>query len=74
VQYIVYVVKSTMVLYLVFDAWFLQVEAGVDEVLFNLIILGSLVNSDGFVWQVKRGQYYIVECMPLISEVNYYFS
>jgi len=62
-----------MVLYLVFDALFLQVEAGVDEVLFNLIILGSLVNSDGIVWQIKRGQYYIVECMPFTSEVNSWF-
>jgi len=48
-----------------------QVEFGVDELLFNLIILQSLVNSDGVVWQAKKSQYYVIECMPFIKQVKY---
>ena len=41
-----------------------EVEHGVDNFLFNLIILGSIVNSEGSVWQAQHTQYYIIECMP----------
>ena len=42
-----------------------------DELLFNLIILKSIVNSDGLVWQTQPTQYYIVECMPLLRKVKH---
>ncbi|XP_067936891.1 E3 ubiquitin-protein ligase rnf213-alpha-like [Watersipora subatra] len=45
-----------------------EVESGVDELLFNLIILRSLVNSEGVVWQAQPTQYYIIECMPFTKE------
>ncbi|XP_067936885.1 E3 ubiquitin-protein ligase rnf213-alpha-like [Watersipora subatra] len=45
-----------------------EVESGVDELLFNLIILRSLVNSEGVVWQAQPTQYYIIECMPCINK------
>ncbi|XP_067936897.1 E3 ubiquitin-protein ligase rnf213-alpha-like [Watersipora subatra] len=45
-----------------------EVESGVDELLFNLIILRSLVNSEGVVWQAQPTQYYIIESMPLIRK------
>ncbi|XP_067940322.1 E3 ubiquitin-protein ligase rnf213-alpha-like [Watersipora subatra] len=45
-----------------------EVEHGVDELLFNLVILRSIVNSEGVVWQVKQEQYYIIECMPFTAE------
>ena len=44
--------------------------SGVDEFLFNLVILGSVVNSDGVVWQSRGSQYYVIECMPLILSVS----
>ena len=44
--------------------------SGVDEFLFNLVILGSVVNSDGVVWQFRGSQYYVIECMPLILSVS----
>ena len=47
-----------------------QVMSGVDEFLFNLVILGSLVNSDGVVWQSRGSQYYAIECMPLTLQVS----
>ena len=46
-----------------------EVETGADELLFNLIILGSIVNSEGVVWQAQRSQYYIIECMPYTRKV-----
>ena len=45
-------------------------ESGVDELLFNLIILRSIVNSEGLVWQAQPTQYYIIECMPRMRKVN----
>ncbi|XP_067936886.1 E3 ubiquitin-protein ligase rnf213-alpha-like [Watersipora subatra] len=45
-----------------------EVKSGVDELLFNLIILKSLVNSEGVVWQAQPTQYYIIECMPYTKE------
>ena len=44
--------------------------SGVDEFLFNLVILGSVVNSDGLVWQFRGSQYYVIECMPLMLSVS----
>lgn len=47
-----------------------QVESGVDELIFNLIILGSIVDSDGKVWQARNTQYYVIESMPFKSQVS----
>ena len=46
-----------------------EVESGVDEMLFNLVVLRSLVNSEGVVWQSQQSQYYIIECMPYTKVV-----
>ena len=37
--------------------------------LFNLVVLRSLVNSEGVVWQSQQSQYYIIECMPYTKVV-----
>jgi len=42
------------------------VEEGVDEFLFNLLILRSIQHSDGTVWQTQYNHYYIIECMPRV--------
>lgn len=47
-----------------------EVETGADELLFNLIILRSIVNSEGVVWQSQSTQYYIIECMPYTKKVG----
>ena len=47
-----------------------EVETGVDEMLFNLVVLRSLVNSEGVVWQSQQTQYYIIECMPFTKVIN----
>lgn len=47
-----------------------KVEDGLDEFLFNLIILGSIVSSKGIVWQALKNQYYIIECMSPKSKVH----
>ena len=47
-----------------------EVETGADELLFNLIILRSIVNSEGVVWQAQPTQYYIIECMPYTRKVS----
>ena len=57
-----------------------EVEQGIDELLFNLIILRSIVNSEGVVWQAQNTQYYVIECMPhtrkvrsILTHVNIWF-
>ena len=47
-----------------------EVETGADELLFNLVILRSIVDSEGVVWQAQPTQYYIVECMPYTTKVG----
>lgn len=47
-----------------------EVEEGADDLLFNLIILRSIVNSEGVVWQAQKQQYYVIECMPQTKEVS----
>ncbi|KAF6021244.1 hypothetical protein EB796_020445 [Bugula neritina] len=47
-----------------------EVDSGVDELLFNLIILRSIVSSEGVVWQAQNTQYYIIECMPFTRKVS----
>jgi len=40
------------------------VYAGVDALLFHLLILGCLSNSTGYVWRKAPYDHYIVETMP----------
>ena len=47
-----------------------EVETGIDELLFNLVILRSIVDSEGIVWQSQPTQYYIIECMPCTTKVR----
>lgn len=42
----------------------LQVQEGLDELLFNLLVLGSISNSDGRTWLATKTDYFIIECMP----------
>lgn len=49
-------------------------EEGVDELLFNLVVLRSVVNSEGVVWQAQCTQYYVIECMPNTRKVKIFQS
>lgn len=42
-----------------------EVLHGVDELLFNLLILGSICQQEGFVWQRSKMDYYAIETVPL---------
>ena len=46
---------------------FLQVQEGVDALLFQLLVLGCLVHSSGHVWRKSELDYYIIENMPLLA-------
>ncbi|XP_071122875.1 E3 ubiquitin-protein ligase RNF213-like [Mytilus edulis] len=43
-----------------------EVQHGVDEFLFQLLVLGCLTNSSGYVWRKSTMDYYIVETLPLM--------
>ncbi|CAG2186352.1 RNF213 [Mytilus edulis] len=45
-----------------------EVQEGVDDFLFDLIILGSLHHSSGNVWRKDAIDYYIIESMPPLSK------
>ena len=44
-----------------------QVLSGVDFVLFNLLVLGSVTDRDGFVWRRSPLDLYVIETMPLMQ-------
>ncbi|XP_052062754.1 E3 ubiquitin-protein ligase rnf213-alpha-like isoform X2 [Mytilus californianus] len=44
-----------------------EVQEGVDVFLFQLLILGCLGHSSGFVWRRSELDYYIIESMPLLA-------
>ncbi|XP_053396018.1 E3 ubiquitin-protein ligase rnf213-alpha-like [Mercenaria mercenaria] len=44
-----------------------EVQYGVDYLLFNLIILGCLVDKTGFVWRKSHIDIYLIEAMPLLT-------
>ncbi len=44
-----------------------QVQEGVDDLLFNLLILGSITNKEGYVWRRSTSDLYVVETMPLLQ-------
>lgn len=43
-------------------------EEGLDELLFNLLLLGSISNRDGSVRLTRRQDYFIIESMPLLRQ------
>ena len=45
----------------------LQVQEGVDALLFQLLVLGCLAHSSGHVWRRSELDYYIIENMPLLA-------
>ncbi|XP_021363666.1 E3 ubiquitin-protein ligase rnf213-alpha-like isoform X2 [Mizuhopecten yessoensis] len=44
-----------------------EVYIGVDAFLFQLLVLGCLVNSAGYVWIKSPSDHYLVEAMPLLT-------
>ncbi|KAH3735693.1 hypothetical protein DPMN_042228 [Dreissena polymorpha] len=45
----------------------LQVQEGIDFLLFNLIILGCLVDRSGLVWRRNTDDLYLIETMPIFE-------
>ena len=43
-----------------------QMQKGVDHLLFNLIVLGSLVDQSGRVWRRDPKDLYVIESLPLL--------
>ena len=37
-----------------------------DDFLFNLIVLGSLTDQEGYVWRRSKYDLYVIEAMPII--------
>ena len=63
----------------------MQVQEGVDELLFSLLILGQLTAHSGHVWLRSKLDFYVVEVLPLMKSTRgekvpiifvilYYFS
>ncbi|CAC5418097.1 RNF213 [Mytilus coruscus] len=44
-----------------------EVEEGVDSFLFELLVLGRLVHSSGYMWRRSDLDYYIIESMPILT-------
>ncbi|XP_052062680.1 E3 ubiquitin-protein ligase rnf213-alpha-like isoform X2 [Mytilus californianus] len=44
-----------------------EVQEGVDVFLFQLLILGCIGHSSGYVWRRSELDYYIIESMPLLA-------
>ncbi|XP_060084373.1 E3 ubiquitin-protein ligase rnf213-alpha-like [Ylistrum balloti] len=47
-----------------------EVYIGVDAFLFQLLVLGCLINSAGYVWIKSPCDHYLVEAMPLLTTDN----
>ena len=47
-----------------------QVQEGVDYLLFNLLILGSITDREGYVWTRSPADLYVIETMPLMQREN----
>jgi len=43
------------------------VQEGVDYLLFNLLVLGSITDRDGYVWTRSPTDLYVIETMPLMQ-------
>ena len=51
----------------------MKVQQGLDHFLFNLLVLGSLTDSDGYVWCRMPHDLYLIENMPLMQkDVSYH--
>ncbi|XP_052238403.1 E3 ubiquitin-protein ligase RNF213-like [Dreissena polymorpha] len=44
-----------------------EVQEGIDIFLFNLLILGCLVDNNGHVWRRSRNDLYMIEAMPIMK-------
>jgi hypothetical protein len=42
-----------------------QVQHRVDDVLFSMLILGSLTHSSGHMWTMRPEDLHLIECLPL---------
>ncbi|XP_053396009.1 E3 ubiquitin-protein ligase rnf213-alpha-like [Mercenaria mercenaria] len=47
-----------------------EVENGVDYLLFNLLVLGCLMDKTGFVWRKSPTDIYLIETMPLMYQAT----
>lgn len=57
--------------HLILDSFlFLQVEYGVDYLLFQLLILGCLTDSRGYVWRKSPFDLYLVEIIPILTQTS----
>ncbi|XP_053396012.1 E3 ubiquitin-protein ligase rnf213-alpha-like [Mercenaria mercenaria] len=45
-----------------------EVQDGVDFLLFNLLILGCLVDKTGYVWRKSNTDLYLIETMPILAK------
>ena len=43
-----------------------EVQEGVDDFLFNLVVLGSLTDQEGYVWRRSVYDLYVIEAMPIV--------
>ena len=43
-----------------------EVQEGVDDFLFNLVVLGSLTDQEGYVWRRSIYDLYVIEAMPIV--------
>jgi len=43
------------------------VQDGVDYLLFNLLVLGSITGREGYVWTRSPTDLYVIETMPLMQ-------
>jgi len=43
------------------------VQEGVDYLLFNLLILGSITDREGYIWSRAPTDLYLIETMPLMQ-------
>jgi hypothetical protein len=48
--------------------FYFQVLEGVDTLLFNLLVLGSLTDYTGFVWKRSVRDLYVIETTPLLQK------
>ncbi|ESO09860.1 hypothetical protein HELRODRAFT_190307 [Helobdella robusta] len=46
-----------------------EVTEGVDHLLFNLLVLGSAADSNGYMWSRSARDFYLVESMPLLIKM-----
>ena len=40
-------------------------QEGVDDFLFNIVVLGSLTDQEGYVWRRSIYDLYVIEAMPI---------